>query len=623
MAAAAYFDQIQQLYIAYFGRPADAVGLAYWANQVDAANGSVAAVIAGFASSVESNALYSGVSTTQKVNAIYLNLFNRVPEASGLVYWAALIDSGAVSQAQAAYQIQSSAGPGDATAVANKLAVAKAFTAQIDTAAEIAGYSGATAAASARAFLAQIDATTYNLNLGTNGAAAALAAASGTTATTPVVITPTPAPLFSVTENAGTHVLEFGGVATGTITMSMPDLSHAIFSRGGNVTPSVALATVTKIDLPTNAITLTPQLANDLRTTQVRFDASDAVTVTGILNLAKASAVANFTTTNLGGSSVTLVAGDGAWSVTGATLTTALQAGVKLSGALTVTDIVTGNEAAALTNFTAASTGSTSVLLNAADTTWSVTASALTTLLAGNTKLGGIVSVGGIASVNETTALTNFTAANIGSTSVLLNATDGNWSVTASALSTLLAGNTKLGGIVIVNGISSLGEATALTDFTASKVGATVVSLGATDGTWTVTSTALGAASTANVVLETLNVVTIVNTLTQGNQTIKAGTFQSGNDKLQFSANELRTASGFGPASGVPGTIDLGMGDSANLVVGTGGTLVGTPGEAAFLFDTSTGQLSFDVDGDGQVNPVNLLILSGVTSLSINDFSMV
>ena len=87
MAASTYFDQIQQLYIAYFGRPADPVGLTFWANQVDAANGNVAAVIAGFSSSSESNALYSGVPTAQRINSIYLNQFNRLPEAFGLAYW--------------------------------------------------------------------------------------------------------------------------------------------------------------------------------------------------------------------------------------------------------------------------------------------------------------------------------------------------------------------------------------------------------------------------------------------------------------------------------------------------------------------------------------------------------
>ena len=72
MAASTYFDQVQKLYIAYFGRPADPVGLAYWAANVDAANGNFSAAIAGFAASNESNALYSGTNSTQKVSAASL-----------------------------------------------------------------------------------------------------------------------------------------------------------------------------------------------------------------------------------------------------------------------------------------------------------------------------------------------------------------------------------------------------------------------------------------------------------------------------------------------------------------------------------------------------------------------
>jgi hypothetical protein len=188
MAASTYFDQI-----AYFGRPADPVGLNYWASQVDAANGSVAAVIAGFAASSESNALYAGVPTAQKVSAIYLNLFNRLPEAAGLAYWTQQIDSGTVTQAQAAYQIQSSAGPGDASAVANKLAMAKAFTAQIDTTAEITGYSGAIAAAYGRAYLTSVDSTQASVNTATSSLLNSVATATGTTVptTTTPPVTPT------------------------------------------------------------------------------------------------------------------------------------------------------------------------------------------------------------------------------------------------------------------------------------------------------------------------------------------------------------------------------------------------------------------------------------------------
>lgn len=57
MAASTYFNQVQQLYIAYFGRPADPVGLNYWAASIDAAGGNFDSVVSGFSSSLESKAL--------------------------------------------------------------------------------------------------------------------------------------------------------------------------------------------------------------------------------------------------------------------------------------------------------------------------------------------------------------------------------------------------------------------------------------------------------------------------------------------------------------------------------------------------------------------------------------
>src|SRR5476649_1580720 len=158
MAASTYLAQVQQLYVAYFGRPADPIGLQYWATQIDAANGSIAAVQAGFSASAESQALFGNKSTIDKVTAIYQNAFGRAPEPAGLAYWVAQLDSGKVTQAQASWTIQQSAGPGDAAAVQNKLTAAQAFTANVDTTAEIQGYQGANAAASARAFLATVTA---------------------------------------------------------------------------------------------------------------------------------------------------------------------------------------------------------------------------------------------------------------------------------------------------------------------------------------------------------------------------------------------------------------------------------------------------------------------------------
>jgi len=178
MAASTYFAQVQQLYIAYFGRPADTVGLAYWAAQIDAANGSIAAVQAGFSASTESQALFGNKSTIDKVTAIYQNAFGRAPEPAGLAYWVAQLDSGKVTQAQASWTIQQSAGAGDAAAVQNKLTAAQAFTAQIDTTAEITGYQGTAAAASAREFLAKVTADNATATAAVNGAQAAVTAAA-------------------------------------------------------------------------------------------------------------------------------------------------------------------------------------------------------------------------------------------------------------------------------------------------------------------------------------------------------------------------------------------------------------------------------------------------------------
>ncbi|MCO8164199.1 DUF4214 domain-containing protein [Pseudomonas sp. 21LCFQ010] len=188
MAASAYFNQVQQLYIAYFGRPADPTGLNFWAANIDAAGGNLNGVIAGFSASSESKALYASATTAQLVSSIYVALFNRNPEPAGLAYWVQQIDSGTVSGPRAAYEILSSAGPGDASAIANKVSAATAFTSQIDTQAEISGYSGSTAANYGRAFLSGVDATPVSLNNAT--ASSSLATTVATATGTNVVVTP-------------------------------------------------------------------------------------------------------------------------------------------------------------------------------------------------------------------------------------------------------------------------------------------------------------------------------------------------------------------------------------------------------------------------------------------------
>jgi len=152
--------QLEQLYLAYFGRPADFDGLVYYTSNP---NFDVLTVAAAFSASPESQALYGSTFGAAQINAIYQNLFNRDAEPGGLAFWLEKIATGAVTPANAAFVILNGALNDDAITVQNKMAVSAAFTAELNLTAEIVGYAGQEAAAVARAFLKTVDSTTDSL----------------------------------------------------------------------------------------------------------------------------------------------------------------------------------------------------------------------------------------------------------------------------------------------------------------------------------------------------------------------------------------------------------------------------------------------------------------------------
>jgi hypothetical protein len=156
--ATAYTDQVQKVYIAYYGRAADPVGLAYWAAKVEA-NG-LDGIMASFGASAEATTLYGSLTNTAKVNALYQQSFGRDADFAGLMYYAGQLTAGTMTAVTIAQNIFDGASGTDATILANKLVVAKAYTAAVDTAAEVVAYSGTVAAASARALLTTVDADT-------------------------------------------------------------------------------------------------------------------------------------------------------------------------------------------------------------------------------------------------------------------------------------------------------------------------------------------------------------------------------------------------------------------------------------------------------------------------------
>lgn len=168
----------QQLYLAYFGRPADAGGIENFTGilrtflpetatiaDLGIAYDSILAatnLVKNFSASQESRDLYQG-GTAQFVDSIYRNILNRPSEEAGRNFWVDAIDKRGLDPAKAALEIITAAlrnGERDAQTVLRKTEVAQAFTDGLDTPEEVAAFSGNAAAAQARELLSRVDADT-------------------------------------------------------------------------------------------------------------------------------------------------------------------------------------------------------------------------------------------------------------------------------------------------------------------------------------------------------------------------------------------------------------------------------------------------------------------------------
>ncbi len=81
--------QIQELYIGYFGRPADQAGLNYWLTASNATNSTVTLndIRASFAQQTEYTDVYGNLDRQATVTQIYQNLFGRTASADEVGYW--------------------------------------------------------------------------------------------------------------------------------------------------------------------------------------------------------------------------------------------------------------------------------------------------------------------------------------------------------------------------------------------------------------------------------------------------------------------------------------------------------------------------------------------------------
>lgn len=173
-----YYQAVQRIYLAYFGRPADPAGQVYFAGLLQGENAPTAiadlnaslgtnpkikAIVDVFSTSKESQDLYGG-DNSAFIDAVYQSLFSRAPDDAGKAYWVNALNTNAMTRAAAALNIMVAAQGTDIDIINKKAAVGAAFTSSLDLAVEQRGYSGLTANATVRTLLSQV-------NLGTDVAA--------------------------------------------------------------------------------------------------------------------------------------------------------------------------------------------------------------------------------------------------------------------------------------------------------------------------------------------------------------------------------------------------------------------------------------------------------------------
>jgi len=280
--SASYATVVQELYVAYFGRPADPTGLQNFEAALAAANApttmsgllaayntnpAVTSLVNAFGNSGESGRLYgtniaSSLPVAENfVTAVFESLFNRAPLQAGLTFWSNAITSGSVTPGEAALAIAAAAGTADTATVANKVAAASAFTADLTShgSAGLTTYQGATEAGYGRAFIATVNGTTTPTSFDANAAATVNVMVNGGVPTQTPTPTPTPvsSTVMALTVSGDTIVLNNTTAAStitlhgadltnypassfGTLALLLPSNIHSVTDTGGNFTLSAA-----------------------------------------------------------------------------------------------------------------------------------------------------------------------------------------------------------------------------------------------------------------------------------------------------------------------------------------------------------------------------------------------
>ncbi|MCU6496671.1 DUF4214 domain-containing protein [Rugamonas sp. A1-17] len=595
---AASATDLQTLYVAYFNRPADPLGLQAWLNT----GASVATIAAGFSGSDEYKATYAGKSPLDLVNSIYNNLFGRDAEAAGLTYWAGKLIAGTETFASIVLTIANSAQNDDLVAINNKVAAATAFTTSLDTAADIRGYDGAVANAVVKAWLATIT-TDASFTAGTTATALQAVADAAAQAHDGTLNTPQ---TFTLTASVDAGTAFTGGAGNDTFNGNATTLSALDQLDGGAGNDTLNLFSVNKDGVATSLDLSLPTSVKNIENLVVTSSTSALAGNTA--NVKGWTGLTNATFNVKGGGVQTVTAAD-----TTAVTFNNTSGGVTINGASKVT-VASGAEAVASGGAAAQTAGATSATAAAkaaayvAAQTAAVTADATPANGGGSTTdLAAIkAAFAGAAGVTaaDITAI-NATTTDQGALDAIAALVTANNAAAAAAASTAgavtITGNAGLASATVVGGttvdISDSGNATLAT-----------VSVDGNSGTATLTSDALTTVSLAHSTAAA-NIVntTAKHTLTLGVNAVTGGAAVT--DAAATTVNLSVTGAKATTASNINLTTNLAT--TLNVDTAAALTLTTTALAAADVLKTATvkGAGSFTAD------------LSGVASLTSLDMS--
>lgn len=125
-------NSIQELYIGILGRAADAAGLKYWADEIEAGTQILDNTRAAFTQQAEYTSIYGSLNSGELVTRVYQNMLGREPDTAGLEYWTSELDrQGPVTPDKfvlAVINAAKSSGNSDASVLSNKVEAAGHFT---------------------------------------------------------------------------------------------------------------------------------------------------------------------------------------------------------------------------------------------------------------------------------------------------------------------------------------------------------------------------------------------------------------------------------------------------------------------------------------------------------------